>query len=114
MNKYRPRRILKNKITENDNQNNKLNNSNHSSFSFKNSNKMILKYMDENDENTFKNNKLNKSAFHNNKNNSFQIYVSNYEEKETSKFINQNIILYGHYKDGLYIYILILKLSKIY
>jgi len=91
MNKYLPRKILKNKITENNNQNNKLNNSNHSFFSFKNSNKMILNCMDENDENTVKNKKLNKSAFYNNKNNSFQICVSNCEEKETSKFINQNI-----------------------
>ena len=91
MNKYLPRKILKNKITENNNQNNKLNNSNHSFFSFKNSNKMILNCMDENDENTVKNKKLNKSAFYNNKNNSFQNCVSNCEEKETSKFINQNI-----------------------
>jgi len=91
LNKSPPKKILKNKITENDNQN-KLNNSNHSSFSFKNSNKNILKNMDENDETSVKNKKLNKSAFHNSKNNSFKIFVSNVEEKESSNFKSQNII----------------------
>ena len=85
------KKILKNKSKESDDQN-KLNNSNHSSFSFKNSNKNLLKKMDDNDEYLVNNKKLNKSAFHNNKNNSFKILVSNIDEKETSLLKNQNLI----------------------
>ena len=89
--KVPPKNILKNQTKESDNKN-KLNNSNHSSFSFKNSNKNILKNMDDNDECSDKNKKLNKSAFHNNKNNSFRIVVTNAEEKEATILKNENII----------------------